>query len=1200
MEAMDGAESDCSESYFSAYEQDESLQPPKLESVTVVSTEELEEPLTEQQSDEQGTRGGETTTLEEEEGFRVGCTSLISKDNGNKTSDARRRRVRHNSETTKVRDSSVINHALNGMNTLYVMWANDKLCDTIVTVDGKEFPAHSVVLATHSDYFLGLLLKQTTRVSLPRRISIDGLVSAPGFGRLLSYMYTSEIDLRWGNVCCTMQTANSLSMARVVQLGREFLQSYNIESCLNALLVSKQANLGSLHANIRNFVLDNFMAVSRTKGFLICPAEMLASLMADDNVNVDSELDILLAAKTWILHNGEDGLKGVPILIKQVRFHYIPPNDLEKYVKDDEQLMQIPEVRSKVMAVYWHRTALATTSDTIKSSSQRGSNEKPTDDDFSKLLVTSDQDSCDSLYMITSEEECSASLSDQSSVKKIPNQSQYKGTQSYRKTKALAVDKKVRSEMTSEEECSALLSDQSTVKKIPNQSQSKETQSYRKTKALAVDKKVRSEMTSEEVCSASLSDQTTVKKIPNQYQSKGTQSYRKTKALAVDKKVRSEVISNNKMTSEEECSASLSDQFSVKKIPNQSQSKGTQSYRKTKTLAEDKKVRSEMTSEEECSASLSGQSPVKKIPNQFQSKETQSYRNTKTLAVDKKVRSEMTSKEECSYSLSDQSTVKKIPNQSQSKGTQSYRKTKTLAKDKKVQSESKPPPPNRAATLHEENLVSQTLSSSDTLSSTSFVSSSPLPQSQPEPQVKSAQPLVKTSQTLSASTNMSDSVHSEKHISKEANNSTQTTGAPLLREVASPSKSSSSKQKDIIKSSQKPSLKTPQSPTPWPMPKTVLGMNMDLKPAITPVKKLRNYFAPRLTSDYRLTASNPKALASGPIAWPVTQHAEKKRRPDVIVTVGGVAKNGESEVMGRLVEAFLLDDNEWRELTRLPVARNHHVAHFLNGYVYVVGGSDPHADGDDFLKPVRSVLKYDVRSGEWSEAQPMDTARVFHEVTALFGQLYVVGGQDHAGRTLATVECYSPSTDSWRYAASLPSPRYGMAVTVYRGQLWVAGGFPEDRLAETSTVPTDVVCYNAFRDEWTLVTPLRVPRCHTSLLEMAERLYMIGGFVGDPGPSEEKNQSLSTIEMFDERKDEWVFVADLWQGRHDANTVTVGDKAYIIGGMDDDHEDPLPNVECFDPVAMSWTDGLAPLRSPRFGHACCVIPADARIKWAKS
>ena len=72
------------------------------------------------------------------------------------------------------------------------------------------------------------------------------------------------------------------------------------------------------------------------------------------------------------------------------------------------------------------------------------------------------------------------------------------------------------------------------------------------------------------------------------------------------------------------------------------------------------------------------------------------------------------------------------------------------------------------------------------------------------------------------------------------------------------------------------------------------------------------------------------------------------------------------------------------------------------------------------------------------------------------------------------------------------------------------------------------------------MTSLRVPRCHTSLLEMEDKLYMIGGFVGDSNPSEEKRQSLSTIERYNESTNEWTFVADLWQGRHDANTVTVG------------------------------------------------------------
>ncbi|XP_038068359.1 kelch-like protein 41 [Patiria miniata] len=129
---------------------------------------------------------------------------------------------------------------------------------------------------------------------------------------------------------------------------------------------------------------------------------------------------------------------------------------------------------------------------------------------------------------------------------------------------------------------------------------------------------------------------------------------------------------------------------------------------------------------------------------------------------------------------------------------------------------------------------------------------------------------------------------------------------------------------------------------------------------------------------------------------------------------------------------------------------------------------------------------------------------------------------------------------------------------------------------------------------------LRVPRCHASLLEMANKLYMIGGFVGDSSASDEKSQSMSTIEAYDESNEAWEFVADLWQGRHDANTVTVGDKAYIIGGMEDENEDPLPNVECFDPLTVSWAQGLAALPSASFGHACCVIPGDVPIKWPKS
>ena len=62
------------------------------------------------------------------------------------------------------------------------------------------------------------------------------------------------------------------------------------------------------------------------------------------------------------------------------------------------------------------------------------------------------------------------------------------------------------------------------------------------------------------------------------------------------------------------------------------------------------------------------------------------------------------------------------------------------------------------------------------------------------------------------------------------------------------------------------------------------------------------------------------------------------------------------------------------------------------------GGSDPHGKGAEFIKPVNTVYRYDIRLSKWTETTPMMSTRIFHQASALFGQLYVVGGQDHKGR----------------------------------------------------------------------------------------------------------------------------------------------------------------------------------------------------------
>ena len=66
------------------------------------------------------------------------------------------------------------------------------------------------------------------------------------------------------------------------------------------------------------------------------------------------------------------------------------------------------------------------------------------------------------------------------------------------------------------------------------------------------------------------------------------------------------------------------------------------------------------------------------------------------------------------------------------------------------------------------------------------------------------------------------------------------------------------------------------------------------------------------------------------------------------------------------------------------------------------------------------------------------------------GRLYAVGGRDGTS-CLATVECYSPHTDSWRTCAPLGRCRAGAGVAACRDFIYAVGG--HDSLSSPSLAP---------------------------------------------------------------------------------------------------------------------------------------------------
>jgi hypothetical protein len=76
---------------------------------------------------------------------------------------------------------------------------------------------------------------------------------------------------------------------------------------------------------------------------------------------------------------------------------------------------------------------------------------------------------------------------------------------------------------------------------------------------------------------------------------------------------------------------------------------------------------------------------------------------------------------------------------------------------------------------------------------------------------------------------------------------------------------------------------------------------------------------------------------------------------------------------------------------------------------YVMGGC--HEDDDDETI-LSSMERYDTASGQWSAAAAMATVRQNFGACVLAGEVYVTGGMDAENITLASVEKYSPLSDT--------------------------------------------------------------------------------------------------------------------------------------------------------------------------------------------
>ena len=161
---------------------------------------------------------------------------------------------------------------------------------------------------------------------------------------------------------------------------------------------------------------------------------------------------------------------------------------------------------------------------------------------------------------------------------------------------------------------------------------------------------------------------------------------------------------------------------------------------------------------------------------------------------------------------------------------------------------------------------------------------------------------------------------------------------------------------------------------------------------------------------------------------------------DKLVVVGG------QDDKKLVAQTEVFDGESWAQAPDLPTPREHLAAVSDGVYVYTVGGRNLSADENS-----SAFQRFDPESGNWEELANMPTPRGSYGAAFIDGRIVAVGGEEPT-RVLATVEMYDISSGKWTTAAPINTPVHGQVVAAVGSAVYCIGG--ADRPTHESAVAT--------------------------------------------------------------------------------------------------------------------------------------------------
>jgi N-acetylneuraminic acid mutarotase len=325
-----------------------------------------------------------------------------------------------------------------------------------------------------------------------------------------------------------------------------------------------------------------------------------------------------------------------------------------------------------------------------------------------------------------------------------------------------------------------------------------------------------------------------------------------------------------------------------------------------------------------------------------------------------------------------------------------------------------------------------------------------------------------------------------------------------------------------------------------------------------------------------LSADGTSVTAKGSLAGGFADPLPIAEGPDGTIYVG--------EFAGAKITALVPTSGgvvgTWTTKASLPVAILDGGGTALNGKLYFAAGKTS-------AGPRRTLYVYDPATNAWTTGPSLPAAYPAVEnpaVVATGGKLYLFGGSTgpFSGAT-TTAAVYDPATNAWKMLAPMATGRGGPTAQAIGTKIYVAGG-----MDTTGASLATVEAYDPATNAWSAAAPMNTRRDNPGSASLGGKVYVFGGRTRNADGTSVSGQ-LATVERYDPATNTWAGRAPMPTGRRSVVVGLRNGRAQVIGGeRSTTTSGTFPQNEEYDPLTNTWRS-LASIPTPRHGAVAGTI-----------